>query len=103
MKTKAKFEFERLPKSYARLCQTLLPRPIRDGADYDDVVEVADAMVLWRNEFSRDQADYFELLCSLIEEYDAKRVKWPKVHGPDALRHLLEEQRMTAADLSRLL
>src|SRR5258706_1220395 len=103
MKTKSKLEFERLPRAYSGLCQVLLPRPIRDGADYEDVVEVADAMVLSRENFSRDQADYFDLLCSLIEEYDAKSVKWPKVRGVDALKHLLNEQEKGAADLSRLL
>ena len=49
------------------------------------------------------RADYFYLLCSLIEDYDAKNVKWPKVTGVDILKHLLSEQGLAAADLSRLL
>src|SRR5687767_4779447 len=103
MKTKAKICFEKLPRNYQGLCQLLLPRPIRDDADYDNVTEIADAMVLRREDFSQDQADYFELLCSLLEEYDARVVKWPKVRGVNALKHLLQEQSMGAADLSRLL
>jgi HTH-type transcriptional regulator/antitoxin HigA len=71
--------------------------------DYANVTEAADAMALWQDDFTRDQSDYFELLCSLIEEYDSKNVKWPKVTGLDALKHLLGEQGLAAADLSRLL
>ncbi|MGD1085308.1 MAG: transcriptional regulator [Verrucomicrobiota bacterium] len=103
MKTKTKLRFQDLPKDSAALCRVFLPRPIHDAVDYSNNVEVADAMVLWHEDFTRDQADYFYLLCSLIEEFDAKNVKWPKVAGVDALKHLLGEQGLAAADLSRLL
>jgi HTH-type transcriptional regulator / antitoxin HigA len=103
MKPKTKLCFQDLPKDYAALCRVFLPRPIHDAVDYTNVVEVADAMVLWHDDFSRDQDDYFDLLCSLIEEYDSKNVKWPKVTGVDMLKHLLGEHSLAAADLSRLL
>ena len=103
MKTKTKFRFQDMPKDYEALCRLFLPRPIHDAVDYANIVEVADAMVLWHDEFTLDQADYFDLLCSLIEGYDAKNVKWPKVTGVDALKHLLGEEGLAAADRSRLL
>jgi len=103
MKTKTKISFQDLPKDYTGLCRVFLPRPLHDAVDYANIVEVTDAMVLWEDAFTRDQADYFDLLCSLIEEYDAKNVKWPKVTGVDVLKHLLGEQGLVAADLSRLL
>jgi HTH-type transcriptional regulator / antitoxin HigA len=103
MKTKTKLRFQDLPKEYNALCRIFLPRPIRDDVDYANVVEVADAMVLWNEEFTRDQADYFELLCSLIEEYDQKTVSWPKATVVDILKYLLEEHKLSAAGLSRLL
>ena len=103
MKTKTKLRFQEMPKDYAGLCRGFLPRPIHDAVDYANVVEVTDAMVLWHDDFTPDQSDYFDLLCSLIEEYDAKHVKWPKVTGVDMLKHFLEEKDLTAADLSRLL
>jgi HTH-type transcriptional regulator/antitoxin HigA len=93
----------RLARDYAALCGVYLPRPIHDAVDYANVVEVTDAMALWNDDFTRDQADYFDLLCSLLEEYDSKNVKWPKVTGVDVLKHLLGEQGLAAADLSRLL
>jgi HTH-type transcriptional regulator/antitoxin HigA len=103
MKTKTKICFADLPKDYASLCRVFLPRPIHDAVDYANVAEVADAMALWQDDFSRDQADYFDLLCTLIEDYDAENVKWPKVKGVDVLKHLLDEHDLAAADLSRII
>jgi HTH-type transcriptional regulator/antitoxin HigA len=100
---KSKLCFQDSPKEYAALCRMFLPRPIHDAVDYANVVEVTDAMALWHDNFTRDQEDYFDLLCTLIEEYDSKHVKWPKVTGVDVLKHQLEENRLAAADLSHLL
>ena len=100
---KTRLRFQDLPKDYSALCRVFLLRPIHDAVDYANVVEVTDAMALWHADFTRGQADYFDLLCSLIEEYDSKNVKWPNVMGVDVLKHLLGEQGLAAADLSRLL
>src|ERR1035437_3542932 len=103
MKIKTKMRFQDMPEEYTALCRVFLPRPIHDAVDYANVAEVSDAMALWHDDFTRDQADYFDLLCSLIEEYDSKNVKWPKVTGVEVLKHLLGEQGLAAADLWRLL
>jgi HTH-type transcriptional regulator/antitoxin HigA len=103
MKTRSKLRFRQLPKDYASLCRLFLPRPIRDAVDYANVAEVTDAMALWQDDFNRDQRDYFDLLCSLVEEYDRENVKWPDLRGVDMLKHLLDEHGQTAADLSRML
>ena len=103
MKTKSKLSFQDLPKDYAGLCGLLLPRPIRDAVDYANVAEVTDAMTLWSKKFTRDQADYFDLLCSLMEEYDSEHVKWPKLSSREMLQHLLDEHELAAADLSHIL
>ena len=103
MKTKNAIRFEDLPKDYAALCRVMLPRPIHDATEYAEVAEVADALALSQDDFTADQTDYFDLLCSLMEEYDAEHVKWPKVRGIDVLKHLLEENELAAADLSRIL
>jgi HTH-type transcriptional regulator/antitoxin HigA len=103
MKAKSKTDFEDLPKDYAGLCRRLLPRPVRDTVDYDNVVELTDAMVLWHEDFTSDQRDYFDLLCSLLEDYDAEHVRWPKLRDRDMVQHFLEEHGQTGADLSRIL
>ena len=100
---KTKIRFAELPKDYAALCRGFLPRPIHDAVDYANVAEMTDAMALWQDDFTDDQTDYFDLLCTLMEEYDAENVKWPKVRGVDILKHLLEEHELAAADLSRIL
>ena len=104
MKTKTKLRYQDLPKDYGSLCrEILLPRPIHDAADYDNTVEVSDAMVLFQDDFTPDQHDYFDLLCNLIEDYDVEHVKWPKLKGREILQHLLDERDLAAADLSRIL
>jgi len=98
-----RLRFASLPKDYPGLCRVLPPRPIHDSVDYENVAEVTDAMALWQDDFTADQTDYFDLLGSLLEEYDAEHVKWPKVRGVEVLKHLLAEQGLAAADLSRIL
>jgi HTH-type transcriptional regulator/antitoxin HigA len=103
MKTKTQLRFADLPKTYAGLCALLPPRTIHDAVDYANVVEVTDAMALWVDDFTPDQRDYFDLLCSLLEDYDVAHVEWPKTTGLDILKHLLAEHGLGGADLSRLL
>ena len=93
--------FERLPTDYSALCRVFLPRPIRDRVDFENVAEIADAMA--GHTLSKDQSDYFEMLCQLIENYDAEHAPGPKLTATETLRHLLEEHGMSGADLSRLL
>ena len=101
--TTAKPRLETLPTDYAGLCRRLMPRPVRDAVDYANVTEITDAMALGQDDFTADQRDYFDLLCSLLEEYDREHVRWPKLPVRARLQHLLDEAGLTAADLSRLL
>ena len=103
MKTKTKLAFAQLPGDYASLCRAHLPRVIRDRVDYDNTMEIVEAMALHAGRFTPDQADYFELLSHLVAAYDAVEVKWPKVKTSGVLEHLMAKQGMTAADLSRVL
>lgn len=41
--------------------------------------------------------------CTLIEVWERGHVAWPKVSGVEFLKHLLENNGLTGADLSRLL
>ena|SRR5688572_24069225 len=93
--------FDQLPRDYSALCRKFLPRPIRDRVDLENVTEIADVMA--GHKLSKDQSDYFEMLCQLIESYEAEQTPKPRVSGAEALRHLLQEHGMNGADLSRLL
>ena len=101
--TRTEIEFARLPKDYAGLCRMLTPRPIHDKVDFENVTEITDAMA--GHKLTPDQEDYFDLLCRLIEDYEKEHAQLDtsKVTALDALRHLLEANDMTAADLARLL
>lgn len=80
----AKIEFASLPKDYAGLCRILLPRPLHDQVEFQNLLEVADVMA--GHDLTPDQEDYFELLCRLIEDYEKERVPAPKVSGLEALK-----------------
>ncbi|HEX3720565.1 MAG TPA: transcriptional regulator [Verrucomicrobiae bacterium] len=99
--TQAKVEFTRLPKDYAGLCRILTPRPVHDKAEFQNVLEITDAM--GGHKLTPDQEDYFDLLCRLIEDYEKQHLEAPKVSGLEALRHLLDAHSLGAADLARLL
>ena len=101
--TRAKIEFAGLPQDYAGLCRMLTPRPIHDKVGFENVIEITDAMA--GHKLTPDQADYFDLLCRLIEDYEKEHAQLdtPGVTALDALQHLLDANDMGAADLSRLL
>jgi antitoxin component HigA of HigAB toxin-antitoxin module len=101
--TQTKIEFARLPKDYAGLCRMLIPRPIHDKLERENVSEITDAMA--GHKLTPDQEDYFDLLCRLIEDYDKEHAQLdtPKVTALDALQNLLDANDMNAADLARLL
>ena len=101
--TRPKLEFGRLPKDYGCLCPRLTPRPIHDQIEYDNVLEITDAMA--GHELTPDQEDYFDLLCRLFEGYDKGHAQAtpPQVGALEALQHLLDAHNLGAADLARLL
>jgi antitoxin component HigA of HigAB toxin-antitoxin module len=102
-KTSRPVQFADLPADYAGLCRRHLPRPIRDDIDYTNTTEITDALA--GHDLTPDQADYFDLLCGLIEDYDQERMPRRARSGTGlaALKHLLAEHDMTAAELARLL
>ncbi len=96
--------FADMPGEYGALCRdVLLPRPIRDRTHYRETVAVADALAGHR--LNRDQSDFFALLCDLIETWERDRLPAPPpaARPLDVLRHLLEANTLTGADLARLL
>jgi antitoxin component HigA of HigAB toxin-antitoxin module len=102
-KGKNKLTFADMPRDYAGLCQILTPRRIRDKADYDNTLEVTDAMAAHAEGFTLDQEDYFDTLFTLLEVYEAEHVKLKKVSPLKLLQNLCEEHGITGAELSRIL
>lgn len=96
-------DFAAFPRDYAGLCGLLTLRVIHNAADYANVAEIADAMAVHAEDFTPDQEDYFDTLCTLIEAWDRAHVKWPRLDGLTLLRHLVESHGLIGAELSRLL
>ena len=90
-------------KDYTGLCQVYLPRPLHSAADYAAARQAIEPLLGFAERLNADQVDYLEAVNSFIEAYDRTRVKWPKSTPLDTLKFLLEQQEMSAADLSRVL
>jgi HTH-type transcriptional regulator/antitoxin HigA len=100
---KATLRFADLPRNYVALCQVHLPRPIHDKGEYENTLDIAEVFAGFEEEMTPEQGDYLEMLCTLLEAWDRTNVKWPDVTPLEMLKHLVEEHKMSGADLSRLL
>jgi HTH-type transcriptional regulator/antitoxin HigA len=92
-----------IPKTYRGLCELYLPRPIHNDAQDEEATTMMNALVGFPR-FNAEQQDYLDVLTEFVDEYDqGKKIRWPKISGLDTLKCLLEENGMSAADLSRIL
>lgn len=103
MKTQPAIRFQSLPTDYASLCGVLLPRPIHDDVGHHNTLEVADSLAGFEDQMTTDQHDYFDLLCELIEKYEARAATSAKLGSTALLKHLLNEHGLSGAGLSRIL
>src|SRR5882724_4288077 len=86
--------FADMPKDYKGLIALLPLRPIHDNVDLENATEIAEAMA--GHSLTRDQDDYFDVLTTLIEQYEGSNAAQPKRHH-DALgnlRFLLEQHEL---------
>jgi len=92
-----------IPKTYRELCAAHLPRPIHDDAQDEDATAMMNALAVFTR-LNAEQRDYLDVLTEFVDEYNKdKKIRWPKISGLDSLKHLMGENQMSAADLSRLL
>ena len=101
--TTSKLRFASLPRDYEALCRMHLPRPIHDKAEYENTLEYAEAFAGFEADMSSGQADYFEVLTTLLEAWEGANSNWRDLAPLELLKHLLKENGMSGADLSRLL
>lgn len=102
MKTTAKSSFARLPTTFDGLIRLHAPRPIHDKTDYENTVEMIDALA--GPKLNRDQEDYLVLLSGLVERYEADTLpKRPRLTGIDMLNYLLEENGLGGDDFAKVI
>ena len=95
--------YAEIPKTYPELCGIYLPRPIHNDAQDEEATAMMNALAVFTR-LNAEQRDYLDVLAEFVDEYDkSRKIRWPKVSGLDSLKYLLEENQMSAADLSRVL
>jgi len=101
---KTPLAFADLPRDYRRLCELSLPRPIHDKVGYHNALEIVETMAGFEDKFTRDQADYFELLTDLVLAYEKTQEKeHPALSLKERLATLMEATGWNASDLGRFL
>jgi HTH-type transcriptional regulator / antitoxin HigA len=92
-----------MPAIYAELVALFPLRPLHDKVDYDNALEVAEALV-GSIDLSEDQADYLDVLADIIQKYESSHYA---VGGRDTslnvLKRMLREQGLSGSDLGRIL
>ena len=98
-----KHKSKSMPAGYAELVALFPLRPLHDEVDYDNALEVAEALVGSINP-SEDQADYLDVLTDIIQKYESRRHNIIGRSTPlNILKLMLKEQGMRGSDLGRLL
>ncbi len=99
---RTKMVFSQMPKGYKGLLALHTLRPVHDKIEYENALEIFEAMA--GHDLTGDQDDYFEALAILVEAYETANFPgFPAKRGMSLLRHLMEENKMSAADLARLI
>ena len=92
----------RPPKSYVALIAQFPLRPLHDEVDYDNALEIAEALV-GRTDLTNDQSDYLDVLTDIIQKYESRHHPVNGGGTPlETLQQMLEERGMNASDLGRL-
>lgn len=82
---------------------SILLKPIHTKGDYDKVIHVLD-MLVGRTDLTKDQKDFVESLCILVEAYENEHEPIKEINDPiETLKFLLEANNMNRSDLGNLL
>ena len=103
MKTNSVMAFKNMPGDYQGLVMMFMPKAIHDEIDYENTLEVIDALV--GHELCDEQELFLDTLSTLVEAYEDEHhaIKTRGLSPIEALKFLMEEHEMTAADLGNLL
>lgn len=87
-------------EEYWRLAREFPLVPIRDDAHLERALDVIDHLTARPAQQAAGVEAYLGALADLVYVYEQARVTWPAVTGVDVLRHLMEENGLTQADLA---
>jgi HTH-type transcriptional regulator/antitoxin HigA len=95
---------EGLDQDYFELIKRLPLRPLRRAREFSAAAAILDELV-GRDDLSEGQRDYLDALVRFVEDYEKERLrdKLRKLRPLELLRHLMEENGMSTADLGHVL
>ncbi|WP_422928581.1 helix-turn-helix domain-containing protein [Singulisphaera sp. PoT] len=88
------------PKPYIALINRFYLRPIRSEEELEQAIEVLDYLVD-REELSRDEQDYLDVLTDLVEAYEEENLEFRVIHGPEMLKGMIEDRKLSQAEVAR--
>jgi HTH-type transcriptional regulator / antitoxin HigA len=86
--------------SYLRLAAAFPIRPFRTEEELDQAIRVLDELLRRKKPLDEQEQGYFESLSHEIERYEAANVPFPRVTGPDMLRHLIDAKGETLSEVA---
>jgi len=94
---------DRIPTTFLGLQKRFLVlRPIHKESDYQNAFEVATELSS-RADLTSEQADYLEVLTTLIADYEEKHLDISRHDPQELLKFLAAENGMSGSDLGRIL
>ncbi len=89
---------------YLALIQDFPLRPIRTDREMNAATNILDRLFA-SPKLSRDEEDYVQVLAGLVERYEEEHdpIDVSNITPVEMLKHLMEENDMTSADLANLL
>jgi HTH-type transcriptional regulator / antitoxin HigA len=88
---------------YLALVKQFPLRPIRDAAEHRVALRIVNRLVDTGNTITTGEVDYLQALAAMVERYERDRFPIGQSKPLDVLRHLMEENDLTAADLGRVI
>lgn len=92
----------KLPGRFEELVRLMPPQAIVDDAHYENTTEMIDRLMA-SGKLTQGQGSYMETLVQLVQAYEASHHAIDARKGIAMLKHLLNENSMSASDLARLL
>lgn len=87
-----------ISNDYIELLKAFPPRPITSEDELMETQEVIDSL-LDKDELSKEEQDYLNVLGTLVYEYEQKQDPIPDIYGVDLLKVLIEEFGLRQKDL----
>src|SRR5438105_1684674 len=89
-----------IPKPYLNLLARFRLKPITSDRELDQAIALASELDM-RADLSREEEEYVQVLCSLIEVYEDEHYAIRDVNASEMLRFLIDQQGVTQQVVSR--